>query len=271
VGGGDVSQGRLGWPGKLIFPLGPAAVHGPSVHFQMKNDTSPDPVAVNSMFARIARRYDAANHLLSGGIDVWWRRKLIREAAACRPEVVVDLATGSGDVAFALRRALAPAVRIVGLDFCEPMLEEANRKKEADPRYRDLEFRQGDILSLPLPDASADVVTIAFGLRNLADRHLGLLEMKRILRPGGTLLVLEFTQPALLLRPFYYFYLNRILPRVAGMISGDRAAYEYLNNTISAFPNKQELREEILAAGFAAVTARGLTGSIVALHRARRS
>lgn len=234
----------------------------------MKNNSAPDPVAVNSMFGRIARRYDAANHLLSGGIDFCWRKRLIREAAACRPQNVIDLATGSGDVAFALKKALPAQTTIVGLDFCEPMLAQAEKKKEASPAFRDVEFRQGDILSLPLPDACADLITIAFGLRNLADRHRGLQEMKRVLRPGGTLLVLEFTQPAPLLRPFYYFYLNRVLPPFAGLISGDRAAYDYLNNSIGAFPDKNALANEIRAAGFATVKAIGLTGSIVALHRA---
>lgn len=220
------------------------------------------------MFGRIARRYDAANHLLSGGVDFWWRRRLIREAARCQPRAVVDLATGSGDVAFALRRGLPEEVEITGLDFCEPMLDEARKKQSADPRYRNITFRQGDVLSVPLDDASTDVVTIAFGLRNLADRGRGLREMKRILRPGGTLLVLEFTQPFRLFRPFYYFYLNKILPPVAGMISGDRPAYDYLNNSIEAFPDKAGLSREISDAGFAKGTATGLTGSIVALHRA---
>lgn len=221
------------------------------------------------MFGRIARRYDAANHILSGGIDLWWRHRLIREAVACRPGVVVDLATGSGDVAFALKRALPAEAKIIGLDFCAPMLEEASRKKEADPRYHDLEFRKGDILSLPLPDASADLITIAFGLRNLADRQRGLREMKRVLRPGGTLLVLEFTQPLRPLRPLYYFYLKRILPSIAGAVTGDRSAYDYLNHSIEAFPDKQQLSAEIAAAGFGEIRAKGMSGSIVALHRGR--
>lgn len=231
---------------------------------------TPEPVAVRSMFGRIARRYDAANHWLSGGVDFWWRRRLIREAVRSRPGAVIDLATGSGDVAFALKKALPETTRVTGLDFCEPMLAEAERKKGNDPRFRGLEFRRGDILSLPFEEASADLVTIAFGLRNLADRDKGLREMRRVLKPGGVLLVLEFTQPAKLLRPFYYFYLNRILPRFAGLISGDRAAYDYLNRSIGEFPDKHELSGEIRAAGFGNVSARGLTGSIVAIHRAER-
>jgi demethylmenaquinone methyltransferase / 2-methoxy-6-polyprenyl-1,4-benzoquinol methylase len=241
----------------------------------MTNDASEmtdekSPAAVSSMFGRIARRYDAANHLLSGGMDFWWRRRLLREVARGQPKVVVDLATGSGDVAFTLRRGLPQETKIIGLDFCAPMLAEAEKKKARDKRYASLEFRQGDILDLPLPNEMADAVTIAFGLRNLANRDKGLREMKRILRPGGSLFVLEFTQPAKPIRPFYYFYLKRILPKLAGAISGDRAAYEYLNATIGAFPDKKDLSREFEAAGFHDVTAIGLTGSIVALHRAVR-
>lgn len=235
---------------------------------QPQTSTSPDPEAVNSMFGRIAHRYDAANHLLSGGFDFLWRRRLIREAASCQPETVIDLATGSGDVAFALKKNLPSETKVIGVDFCEPMLAEAEKKKAANEDFREIEFLQGDILALPFADGSADLVTIAFGLRNLADRHQGLQEMKRILRPGGTLLVLEFTQPAPILRPFYYFYLKRILPRYAGLISGDRAAYDYLNNSIGNFPNKEKMSDEIRAAGFNSVTASGLTASIVALHKA---
>ena len=140
--------------------------------------TMPDPVAVNSMFARIAARYDVANRLLSGGLDLWWRRQLV--AAVCRgtPTAVLDLATGSGDVAFALSRRLPSTTPILGMDFCQPMLDAAAIKKSADGvgSYANVSFRQGDGLALPLPDAFCDAVTISFGLRNLADRDRGLKE-----------------------------------------------------------------------------------------------
>src|SRR5438105_11928132 len=115
----------------------------------------PDPVAVNSMFGRIARRYDAANRLMSGGLDVWWRRRLVAAVRRTQPQQVLDLATGSGDVAFALSRELAPAVEIVGMDFCLPMLEAAEAKKKSARagRYRNVDLRPGDALALPLPDA----------------------------------------------------------------------------------------------------------------------
>lgn len=229
----------------------------------------PEPAAVSSMFSRIARRYDLANRLLSGGIDVWWRQRLVRAVRRSRPRDVLDLATGSGDVAFALSRGLEPATRITGMDFCEPMLDEARKKQAADAtRYRNITFAPGDGLALPLPDACCDAVTISFGLRNMADRARSLGEMRRVLRPGGRMFVLEFSQPYRWFRPLYLFYLRKILPGIAGRVTGDRAAYEYLNATIEQFPDASALSREVTAAGFREVRAARLTFGIVALHEA---
>jgi len=231
---------------------------------------TPDPAAVNSMFARIAGRYDLANRLLSGGIDRWWRRRLVQSVQRHQPNVVLDLATGSGDVAFALARGLPPDTQITGMDFCQPMLDEAVIKKERanDPRYTSITFKPGDGLNLPLADACVDAVTISFGLRNMTDRHRALLEMRRVLRPGGHLWVLEFSQPYRWFRPFYFFYIRRVLPFIAGAVTGDRAAYVYLNETIAQFPGRPALTAEIQTAGFSRVTAAALTFGIVALHKA---
>ncbi len=232
----------------------------------------PDPAAVNSMFARIAKRYDLANHLLSGGLDIGWRRKLVWAVERHAHKDVLDLATGSGDVAFALERGLAPGTRITGMDFCQPMLDQADAKKAALPAasQASLTFRPGDGMALPLPDACFDAVTISFGLRNMADRHRSLREMHRVLRPGGRLYVLEFSQPPAWFRPLYYFYLRRLLPFIAGAITGDRAAYVYLNETIEQFPGRDALAAEIGAAGFSQVTSRALTVCTVALHEAAK-
>jgi demethylmenaquinone methyltransferase / 2-methoxy-6-polyprenyl-1,4-benzoquinol methylase len=232
----------------------------------------PDPVAVNSMFGRIARRYDVANLLLSGGMDTFWRKRLVQAVKRHSPQDVLDLATGSGDVAFALSRKLTNSSAITGMDFCQPMLDRAVAKKAARPDsvYQNVKFKVGDGLALPVVDESFDVVTIAFGLRNLADRHRGLREMRRVLRPGGVLCVLEFSQPQAWLRPIYYLYLRRILPRIAGLVTGDREAYVYLNETIGAFPDREVLSSEIVSAGFTSVDARPLTFGIVALHEARK-
>lgn len=228
----------------------------------------PEGKAVNTMFAGIAGRYDLANHLLSGGVDFYWRRVLTRMVSVRKPESVVDLATGSGDVAFKLRDRLGPRVRITALDFCEPMLAEARRKKTAKPAYSDIEFALGDCMALPLPDASADAVTISFGVRNFEDRQRGLREILRVLRPGGRLFVLEFSQPDRWFRPFYYLYLKYILPFVAGLATGDKGAYDYLAGTIENFPTKGALGEQLKEAGFKTVQATGLTFSIVAIHEA---
>jgi len=230
----------------------------------------PDPVAVNSMFARIARRYDVANRLLSGGVDVWWRRRLVAAVRRQGPASVLDLATGSGDVAFALSKGLHGTTAITGMDFCQPMLDEAVIKQQSSGRFPNITFIQGDGMALPLADASFDAVTISFGLRNMADRHRALSEMRRVLRPGGRLYVLEFSQPYGWFRPVYYFYLRRILPSIASLVTGDRGAYEYLCGSIEQYPSHDRMSAEILRAGFESVAVTRMTFGSVALHTAQK-
>lgn len=229
----------------------------------------PDANAVRSMFSRIAGRYDLANHLLSGGVDFWWRRVLVRRVHDTTPGDVLDLATGSGDVAFALADGLPNSVRITGMDFCQPMLDEAVKKRATSARHSKIEFHQGDGMALPLPDAKFDAVTISFGLRNMADRHKSLSEMRRVLRPGGRLFVLEFSQPHGWFAPIYYGYLKFVLPAIAAVVTGDRGAYEYLCGSIEQFPGRDAMSAEIMKAGFASVRATPLTFGIVALHEAQ--
>ena len=226
--------------------------------------------AVSQMFAGIASRYDAANHLLSGGIDFYWRYTLAKLVKLHDPENIADLATGSGDVAFKLRDTLGKGVQIVGLDFCEPMLVKARVKRIAKHEYKDIQFTFGDCMNLPLPSASFDAVTISFGLRNFEDRQLGLKEILRILRPGGRLFILEFSQPDKWFRPFYYLYLKHILPRVAAFATGDKHAYDYLAGTIESFPTKDALTQQLSDAGYDSINACGLTFSIVAIHSAKK-
>lgn len=231
----------------------------------------PEGKAVCQMFAGIAGRYDLANHLLSGGIDFYWRRVLTGKVKSFGPKDVIDLATGSGDVAFVLRNRLGPEVPITGLDFCEPMLEKARAKLKEKPTYADLRFEFGDCMTLPLPDHAVDAVTVSFGVRNFEDRQKGLKEILRILRPGGRLFVLEFSQPDRWFRPLYYFYLKYILPWVAALATGDKSAYDYLAGTIENFPTKEALAGQLQLAGFEQVDATGLTFSIVAIHEARKA
>ncbi|MDR2845427.1 MAG: ubiquinone/menaquinone biosynthesis methyltransferase [Puniceicoccales bacterium] len=231
----------------------------------------PEGSAIRAMFGKIARRYDLANALLSGGMCRWWAYrlvKMVRRAAPPIGAVAADLATGSGDVAFALARAL-PQVRVHGFDFCEPMLDVA-RKKLAGA-VGQLDFAFGDCMALPLADGAVDVVTIAYGVRNFQDRARGLREMHRVLRSGGSAFILEFSQPQAWFRPLYYLYLRCILPRFAQLATGNKDAYDYLVGSIARFPGKAALAAELRDAGFADVRVTTLTFGIVAIHHATKA
>ncbi|TVP75262.1 MAG: ubiquinone/menaquinone biosynthesis methyltransferase [Puniceicoccaceae bacterium] len=170
-----------------------------------------------------------------------------------------------------MRDRLGGQVPVTGLDFCEPMLEQARTKRGQKASYADIAFDFGDCMDLPLPDASVDAVTISFGVRNFEDRQRGLKEILRVLRPGGRLFVLEFSQPDRWFRPFYYLYLKYILPWVAALATGDKSAYDYLAGTIENFPTKDALADQLKQAGYATVQATGLTCSIVAIHQAEKA
>jgi demethylmenaquinone methyltransferase/2-methoxy-6-polyprenyl-1,4-benzoquinol methylase len=221
------------------------------------------------MFAGIAVRYDLLNHLLSGNTDRRWRQAV---AARLRTQLdagarTLDVACGTGDLALALSEARE--AHVMGLDFCRPMLELAARKARA--RGRALPFVEGDALRLPFADAVFDVVTIAFGLRNLAGVEDGLREFLRVLRPGGTLAVLEFSRPRVPgFSALFGFYFRRVLPRIGGLVSGSRGAYEYLPDSVARFPDQEELARLMRAVGFERVEYRNLTGGIAALHTGMR-
>jgi len=215
------------------------------------------------MFARIASRYDLLNHLLSGGIDRRWRAALVRRLGDVRGRLLVDCCCGTGDLAFALERAGA---RVLGVDFTPEMLFRARRK---DGR-RAARFVAGDALALPLADARADAATIAFGIRNVADRRRGLRELMRVVRPGGAVLVLEFSLPrGRITGALYRFYFTRILPRVGGWISGDAGAYRYLPETVLAWPSPTELQAEMEGLGLEQCGYQLLTGGIACLSFGR--
>lgn len=230
----------------------------------------PEGRKVQKMFAGIAKRYDLANMLLSGGACRYWAYKLVSLVKREAPRRVADLATGSGDIAFALRKRL-PDAAIDAYDFCEEMLAVARERQAHAETANPIHFAFGDCMQLPITDGSVDALTIAYGVRNFEDRSRGLKELCRVLRPGGCAFILEFTQPTLLFRPFYYLYLKLVLPLIAWVITGDRKAYDYLAGSIESFPAKEQLSEELCAAGFSEVRAVGLTFSIVAIHVARKS
>jgi demethylmenaquinone methyltransferase/2-methoxy-6-polyprenyl-1,4-benzoquinol methylase len=224
-------------------------------------DISRDPESVRAMFGRIARRYDLANHVLSGGADFLWRRRAAKIVEAWQPRRVLDLATGSGDLALALQRRL-PQAAIVAADFSPEMLEVARRKGVRETML-------ADALQLPFEASSFDCVTVAFGLRNMADWGAALREMSRVLRVGGHLLVLDFSLPVGALRPAYRFYLHRCLPLLASLVTGQRDAYDYLGRSIEKFPSGEEMVELIDRNGFANASAKPLTGGIATIYTAQ--
>ena len=218
---------------------------------------------VQETFSSIAGRYDLANHLLSGGLDFVWRSRVSRLVAASRPARILDLATGSGDLAIALQKA-CPSTEIVGADFCLPMLEEARRKNV--PR-----LVQADGLALPFRDETFDVVTVAFGLRNMASWEKALDEMHRVLRPGGLVVVLDFSLPPKgPLREIYRAYLHHVLPRIAGWATGCAEAYEYLGESIEAFPRGSGMAALIEARGFHCEAPHKMCFGVVSIYAARK-
>jgi demethylmenaquinone methyltransferase/2-methoxy-6-polyprenyl-1,4-benzoquinol methylase len=217
---------------------------------------------IRAMFGRIAGRYDLLNRLLSLGRDVAWRRAVARRVAALRPAVVLDICTGTGDLALALGRPT------VGADFCLPMLALARRK--AEHRGRALPLCAADALRLPFADTAVDAVTVAFGVRNFEALDAGLRELVRVLRPGGALLVLEFARPRGPLAPALGWWARTVPPRLGRLLSGDREAYSYLPASVSTFPDGTALCRSLEAAGLVEVTARPLTGGVAALYEGRR-
>jgi demethylmenaquinone methyltransferase/2-methoxy-6-polyprenyl-1,4-benzoquinol methylase len=219
-----------------------------------------DPAYVRDAFARIARRYVTANHVLSLGIDILWRRKVARIVASWKPDRVLDVASGTGDLALEISRR-CPEAEITASDFCPEMLEIA--------RERGLENTVvADAMDMPFPDASFDALTVAFGLRNMADYPAALREMRRVLRPGGHLLILDFSLPSGPLRGPYRLYLHHFLPRIAGLVTGQRDAYQYLGGTIEDFPSGGTMCQLIESAGFHDAAARPLTFGVASIYTA---
>ena len=220
----------------------------------------PDPALVRPMFGRIAPHYDLLNRVLTVGIDRTWRRAVVRAAGPLEGRRAVDACCGTGDLTLELARAGA---QVVGVDFCVPMLERAGRKRAPGQRL----FAHGDALALPLEDDSCDVATVAFGIRNVADRAAGLRELARVVRPGGRVLVLELSMPpGPVLGRLYRLYFDRVLPGIGRLVSGDAAAYRYLPDTVMAWPEPEEFAREFEAAGLRECGFERLTRGICALH-----
>lgn len=222
-----------------------------------------NPVFVHRAFSSIAKRYVLTNHVLSLGIDFLWRRRVARIVRDSGARLVLDVATGSGDLALAVRDG-TPGARVVGADFCAPMLAEAGTRG-----LRDLLVCDG--LELPFRDGAFDALTIGYGLRNMADWAGAIREFARVLKPSGRLVVLDFSLPrAAWLRAPYRFYLHRVLPRVAGILAGNRAAYAYLGDSIERFPSGRAMLDLIEANGFTEARWEPQCGGISSVYLARR-
>lgn len=221
---------------------------------------------VKSKFAAISPRYDLLNSVLSFQIDRYWRWLTTRELRHFPTGPVLDLCAGTLPLALELARQ-APARLVLAIDFCEDMLRAGVRAAADDRRLARILPVGGDGEQIPVRDNSVWGVTVAFGVRNLARTQQGLNEMQRVLKPGGKLLILEFSRPRQpLIRALYNFYLNKILPRIAGAVSGDQEAYEYLASSIAAFYEPEELAGMMRGAGFSTVNYRPLTFGIVTIY-----
>jgi demethylmenaquinone methyltransferase/2-methoxy-6-polyprenyl-1,4-benzoquinol methylase len=231
--------------------------------------------AVRGMFTAIAPRYDLANHLLSLNIDrLWWRRTAgAFQSILSRPDArVLDLCCGTGDMTFALsKQAGKSKPRILGADFSHAMLERARIKSSAPGRNQEASrWIEADALNLPFPSSHFDLVTSAFGFRNLADYDAGLREIARVLRPGGECGILDFGEPKGIVGHLYRLYFKRILPQVGTMISGVRGPYEYLPASVERFPAPQEMLDRMRRAGFTEASWEPYTFGIAGLYKGKK-
>ena len=228
--------------------------------------SAPIPGRIRSLFSAVAPRYDFLNHLLSFGFDAAWRKttaKMLQPVLARPGSLVVDLCCGTGDLTVALARHSAG--KVIGTDFSHPMLLLARKKVER--KTWPILLLESDSLALPLCDDTVDAITVAFGFRNLADQAHGLREMHRVLKPGGTVAILEFSRVrAPLFGGLFRFYFRHILPRLGNWISGVPGAYSYLHDSVSRFPDQATLGVALQAAGFGNIRCRNFTGGIAALH-----
>jgi demethylmenaquinone methyltransferase/2-methoxy-6-polyprenyl-1,4-benzoquinol methylase len=219
--------------------------------------------AVREMFSGIAGRYDLLNHLLSANVDKRWRRtvrgkleKILNDPYA----IVLDVACGTGDLSIELQHGAR--ARVIGTDFCRPMLAIAKEKAPAIPLV------EGDAMALGFANETFDAITIAFGLRNLSNVSDGLAELNRLLKAGGKLVILEFSSPVVPgFRGAFNFYFSKVLPRIGGLVSGSRGAYKYLPDSVSKFPDQRNLAEMMRKVGFVNVEYSNLTGGIAAIHQ----
>lgn len=220
----------------------------------------PDPQYVKHAFARIADRYVMTNHVLSGGIDFWWRHVVTEKIQKLSPSTLLDVASGTGDLALKIQKEI-PSCEVLATDFCPEMLAHASSRGVKQTLV-------ADALSLPFSDEAFDVVTVAFGLRNMGDYPAALLEMRRVLKPNGTLFILDFSQPKPPISYLYRPYLLHVLPKLAGLLTGQKDAYEYLGTSIEQFPYGTQMIELLSANGLHHAVCQPMTFGVVSLYSA---
>jgi demethylmenaquinone methyltransferase/2-methoxy-6-polyprenyl-1,4-benzoquinol methylase len=226
---------------------------------------------VAGMFDQIAFRYDFLNRLLSGGIDVYWRRRAIRELKALQPQKVLDVATGTGDVAIMTYKFLKPET-IIGIDISENMLGFGRKKIAKLLLNNHIQLQQGDSEAINFPDATFDAVTVAYGVRNFQNLHKGLAEMLRVLKPGGKLVVLEFSKPCqTVFKGLYNLYMRIVTPGIGRLISKNREAYQYLNDSVQKFPEGDDFLTIMNDVGYTATYLKKLTGGICTIYCGTKS
>jgi demethylmenaquinone methyltransferase / 2-methoxy-6-polyprenyl-1,4-benzoquinol methylase len=234
-----------------------------------KEDQAGKKQQVARMFDNISARYDLLNHLLSLGIDRGWRKKAIALLKPLQPRKLLDVATGTGD--FAIQALQLKPEKIIGIDISEGMLEVGRRKIERMGKSNQIELQKGDSENLSFPENNFDAVTVAFGVRNFENLELGLREIFRVLRPGGMLVVLEFSRPrAFPFRQIYHFYFKFILPKIGSLISKDRSAYTYLPESVQAFPDGEAFKDILKSIGFKDTACRSLTFGISSIYCGRK-
>ena len=220
---------------------------------------------VRFLFDSVANRYDLANHLLSFGLDLYWRKKAVKLAASDDSRKVLDVCCGTGDFAFSFAKNCPKLEKIIACDFSSVMIEIAKVKQRKIPA--DIEWFVANCISTGFDDSSFDIISCGFGVRNLIDLKAGLTEMHRLLGPGGRTCILEFSMPKnILFRLIYLFYLNIIVPLLGGLITGKYKAYKYLAKTVKHFCETIDLKKELAAAGFREITAKSLTAGIVTIY-----
>ena len=225
---------------------------------------------VREMFDNIAPKYDLLNHTLSMSIDRVWRRRVVGEVRRAKPGRILDVATGTGDLAIAMARRIRD-VQVLGVDLSEQMLAVARRKIEARGLDGRIVLDRGDAERLAVADASVDVATVAFGVRNFGDLGAGLRELARTIKPGGKVVILEFSRPRnRVFRALYEFYSYKILPRIGGMVSRDKRAYEYLPASVGEFPAPEEFMAMMARAGFRNCRARSQSFGIAQIYIGER-